>query len=54
MTATTERGARRVLAAAQRNHQYAMTADVPAWLRAATAARVAAAERQLHQFAGVK
>jgi ribosomal protein L39E len=48
--ATTVRGARRVLANAKRNHERAMEQDVPAWVRAATAARVRAAEAEIEQL----
>ena len=44
------RGAKRILTDAERNHAWAMQADVPYWLRQVTAARVAAAERRLAEL----
>jgi DNA-binding XRE family transcriptional regulator len=50
VNATTARGAKRVLADAKRNRDYALAADLPTWLRAACEARVNAAEKRLREL----
>jgi hypothetical protein len=50
MSATTVRGAKRVLTDAQRNRDWARTADVPTWLRVSCEARVIAAEKRLREL----
>jgi hypothetical protein len=46
-SAKTVRGARRILAECQRNHDYAARADVPPWLRNVCAGRVRDAGERL-------
>ena len=50
MTAATVTGAKRVLAEAKRNRDYAYDADLPAWVRAACDQRVEAARRTLAEL----
>ena len=50
MTATTVRGAKRVLTDAKRNRDYAYDAGLPAWVRAACQGRVEAARRTLAEL----
>ena len=50
MTATTVRGAKRVLTDAERNRDWTLTADVPTWLRAVCEARVTAAAKRLREL----
>jgi len=50
MTAQTVRGAKRMLTDAKRNRDWAASADVPIWLRAACEARVTAARKRLREL----